>query len=177
MLDIVLTRNAALGNGNRKQGDVLGQIEKPPGEAVHDAIRCSTLADLESRTGIKAEAADGVEDLEIITALINGLFRISKSKPDPVEAKPIEEAAAEPAEDVEDAGLESDSDDDSIESLGLTQGLADALKGAGLDTITRVIEFGVEHDGLESIAGIGPTAEGRIVKAIEGQKSNATSDD
>ena len=159
MKKLTLTRNAALGNGNRKAGLVLGLFSGELGD-VNDAIRCSSLAEVEAATGAKIGAADGVEEVEIITALVNGLFKVSTVKDsEPVEAvavgepnKPSEDAEPEEPTDLEDPGTEPVASE--LDSLDLTPALVERLNDAGLDTIAKIIMFGNDNDGLESIDGI-----------------------
>lgn len=85
--------------------------------------------------------------------------------PPPAEKKPAAKSEGQtppPAEKVE-GGEVSSPDDDIAKVPGIPQNLIPGLKAKGYDTVTKVLEAGV--DALDEIDGIGPPTANQILLA------------
>jgi hypothetical protein len=58
-------------------------------------------------------------------------------------------------------------EDAPVESLGLETRTLNSLKAGGLNTIADVLRYGDDHDGLQSLEGIGEGREGEVQEAID----------
>jgi hypothetical protein len=75
MFQVVLQKNAALGNGDRQRGCVLGAADGlSPAELVERVQETPTksVSQVQLPEGASLMAADGVDDGELLTALRNG---------------------------------------------------------------------------------------------------------
>lgn len=157
---LTVNRNAALGNGTREKGEALAEI-----------LGGISLEDVEKELSKNGECSSlvifaGVEDVEVLTLLKNPdlcqLVNKTGEKTDEKAKKPTKKKTAKkPAKKKPTAN--------SVDLLGLSDGVAEKLNAAGLKTAEEVLEYGNNNDGLTSIEGIDEVAQDEIVRVLKDQ--------
>ena len=153
---LTVNRNAALGNGTREKGEALAEI-----------LGGISLEDVEKELSKNGECASlvifaGVEYVEVLTLLKNPDFCQLVNKTDEKAKKPTKKKATKkPAKKKPTAN--------SVDLLGLSDGVVEKLNAAGLKTAEEVLEYGNNNEGLTSIEGIDEVAQDEIVRVLKDQ--------
>ncbi len=156
---LTVNRNAALGNGTREKGEALAEI-----------LGGISLEDVEKELSKNGKCASlvifaGVEDVEVLTLLKNPDFcqLVNKTgeKTDEKAKKPTKKKVAKkkPAK--------KKTTENSVDLLGLSDGVAEKLNAAGLKTAEDVLEYGNKNKGLASIEGIDEVAQDEIIRVLK----------
>lgn len=155
---VILISAHALGNGTRHAGTLLGTVG--PCESIGDVVEAARSHASNKLGGFAYDCrlADGVEAVELLTALRNDhLVRFEAA--DPPDFAPDNED--------ESQSNEPDPLDRKLSTLeSLQTGDVTTLNGAGLLTVGDVLGFDEEH-GLETITGIGAARRKKLLEAIE----------
>jgi len=146
-MKLTARRKCSFGNGTRKPGFEFGTFEindgVTPYEFEKELILPKPFEDL--KTG-SVELAEGVKEREFSMAFRNGTMTLrtgSEEKAEPVDYKTI-----------------------SVDETGLSDSIKKALDAAGLKTLGDVESYANEHEGLQSISGIGEASELEVIDLL-----------
>lgn len=153
----------ALGNGTRRQGFCLADVDCDEPQAVLDAAFNSLSRSLDVLRKVCAvEPREGVEPVEILTLLRNSHQCELRPAPTPVAGGSREPSETRSGDDGPSVELRSTP----IADLKLPKPIREALEAAGLKTAGDVVDYGEANQGLTKIEGIREPTEAKVVEAL-----------
>ena len=152
-MEIRLIRPLALGNGTRKAGFVLGNLDATP--AVMISLNCDQFVE-------RMKPADGVTEAELRLVYLNLATSIE------IDAAPPEPKTIEVVEDDDFEQAVESWRSIPIKDLKLDRRVAAILKKNKLKTVGDLTDYATENDGFLNLTGIGSSTEETLINKLAG---------